>query len=141
MSAVIPAAQVRRGLAAWLGENVPDAVWSDTAPYGPDDRAIFLRDLGSQPDTAVAVEIYHTENDLVLPGTEVRVQLMFRGRGDVADEFADDVFPVLHGRHHFPLPGGLVVQRAAHLYAAPLGQDDNARERRSDNYAFVFMRH
>ncbi|HLR94823.1 MAG TPA: minor capsid protein [Jiangellaceae bacterium] len=132
--------QVRRGLAEWIGLNVPGAVWSETSPYGPDDRAVALRDLPSQPDTAVAVEVYNTDDDLVLPNTEVRVQLLFRGRGDAGDEFGDDVFDALHGRHRFEFPNGLKVQRAARLYAAPLGVDDNQRERRSDNYGLVFMR-
>lgn len=136
----IRVAQVRRGLAEWIGLNVPGAVWSETSPYGPDDRAVALRDLPSQPDTAVAVEVYNTDDDLVLPNTEVRVQLLFRGRGDAGDEFGDDVFDALHGRHRFEFPNGLKVQRAERLYAAPLGVDDNQRERRSDNYGLVFMR-
>lgn len=136
--AAIRASQVRRELAAWLASQV-DAAWSETDPYQAGDRAITLRDLPSQPDTAVAIEVYNTEDDIVLPDTEVRVQLTFRGRGDAADEFADDVFDVLHARHHVQM-GALTVQRAHRLYAAPLGQDGNSRERRSDNYALVFMR-
>jgi len=98
-----------------------------------------LRDLPSQPDTAVAIELYHRDDELILPGIEVRVQLMFRGPGDAADDFGDDVFEVLHGRHMFQA-GAVMVQRAARLYAAPLGADGNSRERRSDNYELVFMR-
>lgn len=135
----IRASQVRRGLAQWIAENVPGAVWSETVPYGPDDRAVTLRDLPSQPATAVAVELYHRDDDLVLPNVEVRVQLMFRGVGDAADEFGDDVFEALHGQAMF-LAGGVKVQRAVRVSSAPLGPDGNARERRSDNYEFVFMR-
>lgn len=131
---------MRRGLAEWIGSTVEDAVWSTSEPYAPTNRAVTLRDLPSEPDTAVAVELYHREDDLVLPDTEIRVQLTFRGRGDAADDFADDVFQALHGLHHAALPGGLILQRAARLYAAPLGPDDNRRERRSDNYALTFMR-
>jgi|GEM_PF-4026881 len=138
MPAAVRAAQVRRELAGWIAEQV-EAVWSEVDPYGPGDRAITLRDLPSQPDTAVAIEVYNTEDDIVLPDTAVRVQLTFRGRGDAADDFADDVFDVLHGRHRFQM-GDLVVQRAHRLYAAPLDQDGNSRERRSDNYELVFMR-
>lgn len=139
MPAPIRVSQVRRGLATWLSENVPNTVWSETDPYQAGDRAITLRDLPSQPDIAVAIEVYNTEDDIVLPDVEIRVQLMFRGRGDAADDFADDVFSVLHGRRMFTA-GDLTVQRAHRLYAAPLDPDGNSRERRSDNYALVFMR-
>lgn len=135
----IRASRVRRGLAAWISEHVDGAVWSETDPYEPSDRAVVLRDLPSQPDTAVAVELYHRDDDLVLPDVEVRVQLKFRGRGDAADEFADDVFEQLHGQHHFAA-GDVMVQRAARQFAAPLGPDDNGREQRADNYTLVFMR-
>ena len=136
---MIRAAQVRRGLAHWISANVPDAVWSETEPYGPDDRAIALRDLPSQPATAVAIELYHRDDDLILPDTEVRVQLMFRGPGDAADDFGDDVFEALHGRQMFTA-GTVKVQRAARVSSAPLGPDENRRERRSDNYEFLLMR-
>ena len=136
---MIRASQVRRGLAEWIGANVPGAVWSESAPYGPNDRAVTLRDLPSQPATAVAVELYHRDDDLVLPDVEVRVQLMFRGPGDAADDFGDDVFEALHGRTMFQA-GAVKVQRAERVSSAPLGPDGNARERRSDNYELVFMR-
>lgn len=139
MAAPIRAAQVRRGLAEWIAATVPDAEWSDAVPYGPGVRAVTLRDLPSQPDTAVAVEVYAITDDITLPDVEVRIQLTFRGPGDAADHFADDVFEALHGLHGFEM-GGLRVQRARRLYVAPLGADSNGRERRSDNYALVFMR-
>lgn len=136
---MIRASQVRRGLAEWISENVPGAVWSETEPYQADDRAITLRDLPSQPATAVAVELYHRDDDLILPDTAVRVQFMFRGPGDAADDFGDDVFEALHGRHMFQA-GAVKVQRAERVSSAPLGPDGNSRERRSDNYELVFMR-
>lgn len=137
MTAVSVAA-VRRGLAQWLGANVESATWHETDPYASTDWAVTLRDLPSQPDTAVAVEVYNTQSDLVLPGTEVRVQLTFRGHGDHADEFADEVLAALHGLHHFTA-GDVQIQRARHLFAAPLGPDDNRRERRTDNYELWVM--
>lgn len=133
----ISVADVRRGLAQWIGASVASATWSEGA-YAPTDWAVTLRDLPSQPDTAVSVEVYHTESGLVLPGTEVRVQLTFRGRGDDADTFADEVREALHGLHHFTA-GGVDVQRARHLFAAPLDPDGNGRERRADNYELWVM--
>lgn len=137
MSAV-SVSDVRRGLALWLGENVESATWHEHDPYAPTDWAVTLRDLPSQPDTAVAVEVYHSESSLVLPGTQVRIQLAFRGRGDDADKFADEVLDALHGRHQFTA-GAVYIQRARHLFAAPLDPDGNGRERRTDNYELWVM--
>lgn len=128
-------AQLRRGLAVFVGSHTSGA-WSETAPYQDDDWAVTLRDLPSAPDTAVAIEIYNVESAMVLPDTEVRVQFTFRGHGDDADDFADELFSVLHGKHHFRA-GDVEIERAKHLYAAPLGVDDNQRERRTDNYEVI----
>ena len=138
MVAAISAATVRRSLATHLSARGV-GVWSETTPYEPDDRAIVLRDLPTAPDAAVAIEVYDTEDGLVLPDVPVRVQLMFRGRGDDADEFADAAFAVLHGQYHYDM-GEMRVQRSRRLYTAPLGADENGRERRSDNYELLFMR-
>lgn len=133
----IRVSEVRRGMAEWLGENIESATWSEGA-YAPTDWAVTLRDLPSQPNVAVAVEVYNAYSDLVLPGTEVRIQLTFRGHGDTADEFADEVLDALHGLHHFTA-GNVHIQRARHLYAAPLDPDGNGRERRTDNYELLVM--
>lgn len=133
----ISIAGLRRGLAAYVGEHT-SGVWSQDVPYAPGDWAVTLRDLPSQPDTAVAVEIYNFQSELVLPGAEIRVQFTFRGRGDDADDFADELYAVLHGKHRFAA-GDVSVQRARHLYAAPLGVDENGRERRTDNYELILM--
>lgn len=138
MSTPIRVSDVRRAVAEYLADsNV--AVWSPSAPYLDTDRAVFLRSMQSAPDVAVAVEVYGVVDEVVLPNVEVRVQLLFRGPGDSADDFADDVFQVLHDRHHFQA-GDLRVQRARRLYATPIGVDDNQREQRTDNYGLTFMR-
>lgn len=138
MSAPIRVSDVRRALATYLHDQGV-AVYKTAAPYVSSDRAVFLRSMQSAPDTAVAIEVYGIVDELVLPNVEIRVQFYFRGPGDVADDFADDVFQVLHDQHHF-LAGDLRVQRARRLYAAPLGVDDNQREQRTDNYGLTFMR-
>lgn len=136
----IQTAEVRRALAEWIAAEIEGAVWSETEPYAPTDRAVTLRDLPSEPDTAVAIELYDWDEGLTLPNVAIRAQLLFRGRGDDADDFADEVFARLHGLHHATLPGGIILQRAVRLWAAPMSPDDNRRERRSDNYSLTFMR-
>lgn len=138
MVAAIRVADVRKAVATYLN-TAGVAAYKTDAPYAEADRAVFLRALQAAPDTAVAVEVYDVTDDVVLPNVEVRVQLRFRGRGDAADDFADDVFQVLHGQYHFQA-GALVIQRSRRLYATPLGVDDNRREERTDNYGLTFMR-
>lgn len=138
MSAPIRVSDVRRAVGEYLHAQEV-AVYKTDSPYVANDRAVFLRQMGSSPDVAVAVEVYGVVDELVLPNVEIRVQLLFRGPGDTADDFADDVFQVLHDRHHF-LAGDLRIQRARRLYATPIGVDDNQREQRTDNYGLTFMR-
>lgn len=138
MSAV-RVATVRTALAQYLDAQGVAAWLEPPETYPADARAVTLRDLPSEPDAAVAIEVYDVRDDLVLPDVEIRVQLLFRARGEAVDDFADDAFDVLHGRHHFQA-GALVIQRCRRISTAPLGPDDNGREQRADNYGLVLMR-
>ena len=136
--------RLRAGV-AWFLASEGVGIWNDDPriPYTRDDVALTLKKLPPQPDNAIAVEVYDQEDDIVLPGSTIYVQLMFRAaaggqRGDV-DNIADAAFDALHGRHRFNA-GSVRVARAYRISSAPLGADDNGREERSDNYALTVMR-
>lgn len=135
----VPVSEVTLGLAQHL-HNEGVAVWSDTA-YDPGDRAITIKALPASPDNAVAVTVYAVEDDLTLPNVTVAVQLRFRcerGSRTAVDDWADEVFGVLHG-HRFTV-GGRLVQQCRRLSVAPMGADENGREERADNYELILRR-
>lgn len=109
--------------------------------FQPDETALSLKRLPANPDRAIAVNAYGSSDSITLPVAVISIQLRFRAPGvrtDV-DDMADAVFPLLHGRHHFPM-GDLKVSRAHRLNFASLGVDDNHREERVDNYELLFQR-
>jgi hypothetical protein len=136
----IRVSEVLLGLAEFLHDEGV-AVWRPTTGYLAAERAITIKELPAAPDAAVALSAYGVTDDVVLPDVEVRVQLRFRSGGSrtAVDDFADDAFDVLHGRHGFTL-GTLRVHQARRLSSLPLGADDNRRHERADNYGLILMR-
>jgi len=132
--------QVRAGLAAYLHE-AGVAAWRPDSPFQAGERGIVdTESLPAFPDSVVAIGVYDVDDDLVLPNVEFAAQLRFRDPSrDGVDDFADDAFEALHGRHKFPA-GTVLVQSCERVSSAPFGVDDNGRYERVDNYSFVLMR-
>lgn len=128
------------GLAQYLAAGQVGA-WRPTGTYSADEQAIVLKQLPAGPDTAVALSVYSVLDDIRLPDVQVRVQLRFRAAGPrtAVDDFADDVFDLLHGRHMIPA-GDLLIQQARRISSIPLGADENGRQERADNYELILMR-
>lgn len=134
-------ADVMKGLAGFLDEQGV-AKYRETTAYQPGEIPVTIKRLPANPDKAVAVTAYSTDDELILPVRTVYVQFRFRAAGartDV-DDFAEEVFDILQGKHNFALPNGVVVSRARRVNAAPLGVDENGRDERADNYELIIQR-
>lgn len=91
---------------------------------------IAAKRIPATPDTAIGVTVY-LATDQLLENTR-RVQFRFRGAPEDPfgpDRLADDVFRLLHMRHH---DGH--ISRIVRESIAPLGIDGNKRDERTDNY-------
>lgn len=91
---------------------------------------IAAKRIPAQPDIAVGVTVYLASD--TLQSNTRRAQFRFRGAPNDPfgpDRLADDVFRLLHMRHH---DGH--VSRITRESIAPLGMDGNARDERTDNY-------
>ncbi|TKR27135.1 hypothetical protein FA014_01905 [Cellulomonas hominis] len=118
-------------------------VWRPQGSYAAGDHALTIKAVPASPDVVCSVTVYDVDDDP--DPRQVRrtfaVQLRFRAasRPDAVDQVADEVFAVLHARHHTRL-GGIRVARCARVSVAPLGPDNNGRHERTDNYRIVTRR-
>lgn len=115
-----------------------EAVFREVGKYQSTDNAVVVKHLPTEPDTAVAVNVYDMGDHVGVARTEVMVQLRFRagGKRTAVDEFADAIKPYLHNRHGFTMDG-IRISRCRRVNIAPLGPDQNGREERTDNYALI----
>lgn len=119
-----------------LGEilgRIPRWVWDPEATsFSAEVVPIFYGRIDDEPDRAVGIRVYATEDQFPQTLAERRVQLRFRGgRGDPrgANKLASPAFAMLQGLSRV---GG--ISDARRLSMAPLGADANGREERTDNY-------
>lgn len=113
--------------------RIPGWRWDpETTSFSDEIVPIFYGRIDSEPDRAVGIRLYGTEDFLPEVLHERRVQLRFRGRaGDPrgANKLASPAFAMLQGLSRV---GGISDIRR--LSMSPLGADDNGREERTDNY-------
>lgn len=110
--------------------------WQPAGPaYTSGQVGIHYGALPPDPDRAIGVTLYATQDDIAGPPPMRYVQLRFRGaRGavDGADTLADAAFTALHATHH---TAGLA--RARRVSSAHLGADESGRQERTDNYQII----
>ncbi|WP_417555593.1 minor capsid protein [Microbacterium sp.] len=110
---------------------LPLFAWRPSGPaYVPSEIGVFYGTLGDGPDRAVGIRVYSSIDDPDLHSR--RVQLHIRGARYEpfgADRIADILFAVLHER-----PRGDGMASILRTSVAPLGADDNGREKRTENY-------
>src|SRR5690625_4189469 len=130
-----------KGLAGFLDVHGV-AKYRETTAYLPGEIPVTLRSLPTEPDKAVAVTAYSTDDELTLPVRTVYVQFRFRAGGSRTDvdDFAEEVFDILQGKHQLSLPNGVLVSRARRVNAAPRGVDDNGRAERAGTYELLLQR-
>lgn len=111
--------------------------WSPDAASSAQPLIVIGPNMPQTPDQIVCLTAYPVLDDE--PGlTEVTLAVQVRCRGTVldprtAEDMADAVYDVLHGRTGLTL-GGVPVAQIWRQSSAPLGPDTNHRAERSDNY-------
>ena len=127
MGATVNSRDLLMGLRAHLAAN------------GVTATVVVGRDLPTRPDSAVALNIYDSDDAVEIARGTHRVQAMFRGDPDdslSADDVADLVFDLWHAREGLWLDG-LHVALMTRVSRIPLGADGNNRSMRSDNYELL----
>lgn len=118
-------------ICAELG-RIPGWEWRTSGPkYSDAVAGIFHGPIASYAARGVGVRVYDGDDPLIDPTTR-SVQLRFRGqrgRPDGAEILANPAFVVLTGLTR--LHGISGIRR---ISFSPLGEDDNQREQRTDNY-------
>jgi hypothetical protein len=113
------------------------ASWSPTAAYDVTATGILLKVMPPEPDNAVTLSTYPVSDDPTLADTVTGLQVMTRAGGAdprPVDDLADAVFDQLQGLHDLTLSTGVRVVMVEHKGGSSLGQDDEKRWARVDNY-------
>jgi hypothetical protein len=123
------------GMATYLAAAGIGWTWRPGTAYLPSETGLYLRQLPSSPDRAVALTYYAVDDHPGLTNDIAGVQMRVRGTTDptVADDLADDAFAVLHGLEHAVF-GGVHVAKVWRQSHVALGRDDNQRFQASSNY-------
>lgn len=118
---------MHRGLAQWLGENVPGLTYSEQAGGN-----VFVDRIPTSPDEMVAV--YGSggfEADSALPYDSPTAQIIVRSTNNPtwALDMWDLIYRHLQGLRHEELPDGTYLLFAIMLQSGPfpLGPDDSGR--------------
>lgn len=127
---------------AWRLDAAGAGTWRETGAYALSETGIVLKVVPPSPDRSITVTAYATDEP-INPGDPVltwRVQVRTRAPGmpDVVDDLADaakDALVVHHQEWN-----GLRVQRCHRFSVIPMGEDDNRRHERADNYELILLR-
>jgi hypothetical protein len=127
---------LRQGVAAGLN-TAGIGVWRAATAYTATDTAIVLGTLPQAPDNAIALMTYPVSDDSILSDSVIGLQIRTRWTGQDStkvDDLADLIFAYLHGKSDWTLSTGVRVVQCSRQSFASLGQDENGRWERSDNY-------
>lgn len=134
-------------LLAGLAKHLHDSgvgTWLATGAYPTSTAApIFLGSVPASHDRVIVLRAYGVSDDPHLTDGVQGVQVRYRGRKDLGapdvDDLADEAFEALHGLQGVEL-AGVPVLLCRRTSWTPLGDDDNRRAERSDNYHLNVMR-
>lgn len=120
-----------------VGYSTEHAGGDNTAPQ------LKAKDHPATPDRIIAVTTYSrtASPNPKLKDRSLSVQMWIRGAPNDRfdpDNIASHIFDALHGQHHVTW-GGLVIDRCAHSFGAPMGPDDRQRWEWSENYTVVLQ--
>jgi hypothetical protein len=124
------------GLAQYLNDHGA-GTYRPTGGYQANETAIVFGELPSTPDRVIALTVYGSLDEGLVPLSQMRVQFMFRGKpNDTLDagEVAGPVFDLVQGLEHLQC-GTAHIDLAQRVSRVTLGADENGRQLRSDNYA------
>jgi len=105
--------------------------------YNPADTVITTKNLPSSVPRGIMLTAYAPSDHPTLNNSQYRVQFWLRGIPNDSldvDDLADDIFHVFHGLE-CKWFGTVYVVQANRTSAMPMGEDDNNRHERSDNYS------
>lgn len=111
--------------------------WRDNGIHTSGETGIVVGAIPAAPDRLITLTSYGVDDNPTLTDDVIGVQARFRWGGQdprPADDLADSVFDLWHGAGPFTLPTGVRVLLLARQSWTSLGQDDNDRWSRSDNY-------
>lgn len=133
MAAVSYTPDLLDGLAALIADQ-GIAVYRPDGVYTTGETGITVAVMPDSPDRIVALTAYPVEDTHLtdaITGVQVRVRASRDPRE--ADQLADELFALLHGREHFTA-GGVYVGLCWRNSQAPLGQDQLGRMELAANY-------
>jgi hypothetical protein len=110
---------------------------SDGTAYLTTETALSFKNMPDQPDKAIVLTGYGTQDSPNQALGQERVQFWFRGPAAdarVVDDLADSVFLLLQGATHLQFGTCHVIQ-ILRISTIPGGQDESRRWERTDNYA------
>lgn len=129
-----------------LGEHLDAAgvaTWRPTGAYTDGETGIVVRAIPQQPDRLITLAPYPRDDADHRGMADHDLALQVRVRGDTdprtCDDIADAVFAELDSLSGVVLSGVPLVQMWRQSYTS-LGQDDNNRWQRSENYYLQAMR-
>ena len=117
-------------------------VWQPDGLYAADQVAIVLSVVPQSPDAVIVLSSYSVTDDPIQADSITGVQIRTRSAGQdprPTDDLADSIFDLLHGAAGLVL-GGIKAQLVYRSSWTPLGEDQNRRHERSDNYYFETYR-
>jgi hypothetical protein len=124
------------GVGRWID---PDSGTADV--YASTDVAIAVRTILDEPERTITVTPYRLDDGLGTADAVWGLQVRTRGPDyDAAQDLADAVFVVLHGRSNYRV-GTIDVVQSSRSSGTSLGQDaSTGRFEWSDNYLVQCMR-
>lgn len=127
-----------------LGEHLDGhgVAWDPAEAYAAQDVGLYVDALPTQPDRAVAMNLYPVTDDTGTTDATVAVQFRARGRrrnrADVKD-IVDALYDRLDSATNYHL-GATPVVRSWRQSGADLGTDASHRQESTQNYYFQITR-
>lgn len=121
------------GYAQLLDDN-GIAVYLTSGAYSPAAVAVFIGITPDKPDRSVTLMTYPVDaNDLGNTTTGLQVKTRGLRNPNEVTELADSIYDLLHNKQHYAV-GGVHVELSWHQSGAWMGQDDQQRIERVDNF-------
>lgn len=125
------------GIAARLGTSGAATWRPDDSAYAAGETGIVLGGLPQSPDRVVALDTYNIDDDPSMSDSVLGLQVKTRWGGQdrrpVLD-LAGGIYDALHGLHDVDLTTGVRLVQCLIRSHTSIGQDDNARWRRVQNF-------
>lgn len=122
---------------AYLLDAAAVGTFDLTGAYTANQTGIVFKKLPQSPGSVIGLSTYPITDDPTLSDSVTGLQVLTRSavaNSSATDDLADLVFDHLHGLYDVLLSSGVRVVQCLHHGGGSLGQDDQDRWVRSDNY-------